>query len=141
MTVFHRAAGKDVSWALDPLLVLPGVKHAVVLTSDGIVRGASPNLSTEAGEGAAAMMSALQGAARTLAILFSGNEATRLQQIVVDADSGYVFATPAASNTVMAVYATRDVDMGVVAHLMQIQVKTLGDKVMPSDARDTGTPA
>ncbi|MFF2519284.1 roadblock/LC7 domain-containing protein [Streptomyces sp. NPDC058086] len=139
MTSPKQPAIKDVSWVLEPLLGLPGVVHALVLSSDGMVQGASPDLSREAGEGAAAMMSALQGAARAVAVSFSGDEHTRLQQLVVDTDTGFVFATPAGMNTVMAVYATRNIDMGVVAHHMQIQVATLGRKVMNSPARDTGT--
>ncbi|MGK5496733.1 roadblock/LC7 domain-containing protein [Streptomyces sp. URMC 125] len=140
MTSPKRPVPSDVSWVLEPLLDLPGVVHALVLSSDGMVQGASPDLGREAGEGAAAMMSALQGAARSLAISFSGDNGTQLRQVVVDTDSGFVLATPAGTNTVMAVYASRDVDMGVVAHHMQIQVATLGRKVMNSPARDTGTP-
>jgi predicted regulator of Ras-like GTPase activity (Roadblock/LC7/MglB family) len=131
--------GKDISWVVEPLLVLPGVVHALVLSSDGMVQGASPDLSREASEGASAMMSALQGAARTVALSFSGAEQTRLNQIVIDTDAGFVFATPAGENSVLAVFAGRDVDMGVVAHHMQIQVATLGRKVMHTQARQDGT--
>ncbi|MCK1794853.1 roadblock/LC7 domain-containing protein [Streptomyces sp. XM4193] len=132
---------KDMSWVLEPLLVLPGVVHAVVLSSDGMVQGASPDLTREAGEGASAMMSALQGAGRAVAAAFSGNDAVRLQQVVVDTDSGFVFAVPAGQNSVLAVFADRKVDMGVVAHHMQIQVATLGRKVMHSEPRDIGSDA
>lgn len=139
MTTRKRPVSKDMSWVLEPLLVLPGVVHALVLSSDGMVQGASPNLSREAGEGASAMMSALQGAGRAVAASFSGNRGTKLQQVVVDTDSGFVFATPAGQNSVLAVFADRKVDMGVVAHHMQIQVATLGSKVMHSEARDIGS--
>lgn len=138
MTTPKRPVIKDVSWVLEPLLVLPHVVHALVLSGDGLVKGASPSLTREAREGASAMMSALQGAARAVAISLSGDEGTRLRQVVVDTDSGFVFAIPAGSNTVLAVFAHREVDMGVVAHHMQIQVATLGDKVMTSRARDAG---
>ncbi|MCM2413313.1 MULTISPECIES: roadblock/LC7 domain-containing protein [unclassified Streptomyces] len=141
MTDPKRSVIKDVSWVLEPLLVLPHVVHALVLSGDGLVKGASPNLAREAREGASAMMSALQGAARAVAISLSGDSGTRLRQVVVDTDSGFVFAIPAGSNTVLAVFARREVDMGVVAHHMQIQVATLGDKVMTSQARDAGTPS
>lgn len=139
MTTRKRPVSKDMSWVLEPLLVLPGVVHALVLSSDGMVQGASPDLTREASEGASAMMSALQGAGRAVAASFSGNRGTKLQQVVVDTDSGFVFATPAGQNSVLAVFADRKVDMGVVAHHMQIQVATLGSKVMRSAPRDIGS--
>ena len=86
-------------------------------------------------------MSALQGAGRAVAASFSDNNNVKLQQVVVDTDSGFVFATPAGQNSVLAVFAERKVDMGVVAHHMQIQVATLGNKVMHSEPRDIGSQA
>ncbi|WP_406303702.1 roadblock/LC7 domain-containing protein [Streptomyces sp. NBC_00885] len=141
MTTAKRPVSKDMSWVLEPLLVLPKIVHALVLSADGLVQGASPSLGREAREGASAMMSALQGAARTVAISLSADAGTQLRQIVIDTTSGFVFAMPAGENTVLAVFAEREVDMGIVAHHMQIQVATLGDKVMTSQARDSGTPA
>ncbi|MFE2937745.1 roadblock/LC7 domain-containing protein [Streptomyces sp. NPDC059255] len=131
----------DMSWVLEPLLVLPGVLHGLVLSADGMVQGTSPDLSREAGEGASAMMSALQGAARTLGATFSGDLETQVRQVVVETSNGFVFAVPAGDNTVLAVFAAHSVDMGVVTHHMQIQVNTLGRKVMTTKPRDTGPAA
>ncbi|MEN8649087.1 roadblock/LC7 domain-containing protein [Streptomyces sp. 21So2-11] len=141
MTTPKRPMVKDMSWVLEPLMVLPKVVHALVLSGDGLVMGASPSLGRDAREGSSAMMSALQGAARAVTICLSGDDSTQLRQIVVEATSGLVFAIPAGANTVLAVFAEREADMGVVSHHMQIQVATLGDKVMNSHARDSGTPA
>ncbi|MFD7921367.1 roadblock/LC7 domain-containing protein [Streptomyces sp. NPDC059740] len=138
MTTPKGFVNQDMSWVLEPLMELPHVEHAIVLSGDGLVRGASAGLDREAGEGASAMMSALQGAARSVAAAFSGNSDPRLRQVVVDTDEGYVFAIPAGANTVLCVFARPQVDMGVVTHYMQIQVSTLGRKVMHSETRDTG---
>ncbi|MBB1245152.1 roadblock/LC7 domain-containing protein [Streptomyces durbertensis] len=138
MTVHKRPVNplnRDMSWVLEPLLVLPGVVHALVLSSDGMVQGASPGLSREASEGASAMMSALQGAGRAVAASFSGDEETKLRQVVVETDAGFVFAIPAGAHSVLAVFANRSVAIGVVAHHMQIQVATLGRKVMDPEPR------
>lgn len=115
------------------------MRHGLVLSTDGMVRGASPELSREAGEGAAAMMSALQGAARTMGAALSGDLETQVRQVVVETSNGFVFAVPAGPNTVLAVFAAHSVDMGVVTHHMQIQVNTLGRKVMSTAPRDNGT--
>jgi predicted regulator of Ras-like GTPase activity (Roadblock/LC7/MglB family) len=135
----RTAVQQDMSWVLEPLLVLPGVVHGLVLSADGMVQGASAGLTREAGEGASAMMSALQGAARAVGAALSGDLNTQVRQIVVETDNGFVFAVPAGENTVLTVFATHHVDMGVVTHHMQIQVNTLGRKAMNTKARDTGT--
>ncbi|MEU6230816.1 roadblock/LC7 domain-containing protein [Streptomyces sp. NPDC047042] len=134
-------AAKDMSWVLDPLLDLPGVVHALVLSADGLIQGHDPFLDGDAAEGAAGMMSALQGAARAVARELSGEAGVRLRQVVIDADCGFVFAIPAGENTVLAVFTEPKVDMGLVTHHMQIQVATLGTKVMNTQARDSGNPA
>ncbi|WP_405719664.1 roadblock/LC7 domain-containing protein [Streptomyces sp. NBC_01537] len=140
MTTAKRSSvQQDMSWVLEPLLVLPGVVHGLVLSTDGMVQGASPGLTREAGEGASAMMSALQGAARTMGAALSGDIDTQVRQVVVETSNGFVFAVPAGQNTVLAVFAATGVDMGVVTHHMQIQVNTLGRKVMSTAPRDHGS--
>ena len=126
----------DVSWALSPLLELRGVVHGLVATSDGMVRGASTGLSREEGEGASAMLSALQSAARAVAVEMSGDSATRIRQVAVETHDGFVFAVPAGTHSVLAIYANRDVDMGNVTYEMQRQVALLAEKVLHSPARD-----
>lgn len=127
-----------MSWVLDPLLVLKGVRHGIVLSADGMVTGASPGLGREAAEGASAMMSALQGAARTVARELSGDPHTRLEQVVVATNNGFVFAVPAGENTVLAVFADTTCDMEILSHHVQIQVATLGEKVMNAHPRNPG---
>ncbi|MFB6557230.1 roadblock/LC7 domain-containing protein, partial [Streptomyces sp. NPDC056405] len=72
---------------------------------------------------------------------FTEQDDARLRQTVIESDEGFVFAIPAGENTCLAVFADPEVNMGVVAHHMQIQVTTLGKKVMNSPARDTGSHA
>lgn len=137
-TSARRTVREDTSWVLAPLLELPHVVHAAVISGDGLVEGRSPGLEREAAEGVAAMMSALQGAARTATGAFAGSDEVRLRQIVVESGHGWVFAIPAGENTVLAVYAGPEVNMGVVTHHMQVQVASLGAKAMSSPPRDDG---
>ncbi|MGW7349777.1 roadblock/LC7 domain-containing protein [Streptomyces sp. Z26] len=132
----RRPVHEDMSWVLGPLLELPHVVHAAVISGDGLIQGRSPGLEREPAEGVAAMMSALQGAARTTTAAFSGAEDVRLRQTVVESDRGWVFAIPAGENTCLAVFAAHDVNMRVVTHQMQVQVATLGAKAMSSPPRD-----
>ncbi|WP_405741912.1 roadblock/LC7 domain-containing protein [Streptomyces sp. NBC_01525] len=139
-TPARRRVTEDKSWVLEPLLELPHVIHAAVISGDGFIEGSSPGLTREAGEGVAAMMSALQGAGRAVTAAFAERDAT-LRQTVVESEQGWVFAIPAGENTCLAVFARPEVNMGIVAHHMQVQVSTLGTKVMNSPARDLGSPA
>jgi predicted regulator of Ras-like GTPase activity (Roadblock/LC7/MglB family) len=125
---------EDASWVLEPLLALPGVQHGLVVTSDGLVWGASPSLSRETAECASAMMSALRGAARALSSALSGDPDTLVRQIVVETGSGYVFALPAGRHSVLALYTGRDVDMGDVTYAMQCQVASLAGMLLRRQA-------
>ncbi|QMU68866.1 roadblock/LC7 domain-containing protein [Streptacidiphilus sp. P02-A3a] len=121
---------EDASWVLDPLLGLEGVVHGLVVTSDGMVWGASASLRREAAEGASAMMSALQGAARALSSALSGDPAALVRQIVVETGDGFVFALPAGHHSVLTLYTTREVDMGKVTYEMQCQVALLAGMLL-----------
>ncbi|QMU76154.1 roadblock/LC7 domain-containing protein [Streptacidiphilus sp. PB12-B1b] len=125
---------EDASWALEPLLVLPGVEHGLVVTSDGMVWGASSSLSREAAECASAMMSALRGAARALASALSGDPDALVRQIVVETGRGYVFALPAGHHSVLALSTSREVDMGSVTYAMQCQVALLAGTLLRRQA-------
>jgi predicted regulator of Ras-like GTPase activity (Roadblock/LC7/MglB family) len=137
----RRRVTEDKTWVLAPLLELPHVIHAAVISGDGFVEGCSPGLQRDSAEGVAAMMSALQGAGRAVTAAFAGRDDAKLRQTVIESDEGFVFAIPAGENTCLAVFCAPEVNMGVVAHHMQIQVTTLGKKVMNSPARDIGSPA
>ncbi|MFC0599376.1 roadblock/LC7 domain-containing protein [Streptomyces palmae] len=138
MTAAKHALRPDMSWILDPLLVVKGVRHGVVLSADGMVTGASPGLSREAGEGASAMMSALQGAARSLARELSGDPRTTVEQVVVATDKGFVFAVPAGPDTVLALFADHGCDMETLSHRVQLQVAALGEKAVHTPSYDRG---
>lgn len=112
-----------------------------MISGDGFIEGSSPGLKRDAAEGVAAMMSALQGAGRAVTAAFAERDDARLRQTVIESEQGWVFAIPAGENTCLAVFAGPEVNMGVVAHHMQIQVTTLGSKVMNSPARDLGSQA
>lgn len=137
----RRRVTEDKSWVLAPLLELPHVIHAAVISGDGFIEGSSPGLKRDSAEGVAAMMSALQGAGRAVTAAFAEQDDAKLRQTVIESEQGWVFAIPAGENTCLAVFAGPEVNMGVVAHHMQIQVSTLGSKVMNAPARDLGSPA
>ncbi|MET8682141.1 roadblock/LC7 domain-containing protein [Streptomyces sp. NPDC004647] len=133
-TPVRRPLTEDQSWVLEPLLQLPHVRHAAVVSSDGFVQGRSPELSRESAEGVAAMLSALQGAARTTTSAFTGGSA-ELRQTVIESAQGWLVAVPAGANACLVVFAAPEINMGVLAHRMHVQVAALGAKAMSSKPR------
>jgi predicted regulator of Ras-like GTPase activity (Roadblock/LC7/MglB family) len=136
MTEEHSLADShdDAVWVLEPLLELAGVTHGLVVTADGMVWAASPGLERGQAEGASAMMSALQGAARALSGALSGDRDTLVRQIVVETTDGFVFAVPAGRHSVLALYTSRNVDMGKVTYEMQCQVASLAGALLRTGA-------
>lgn len=131
-----RTTEEPMTWALEPLVKIPHVIHAVVLTADGLVVGRSPDLERTDAEGAAAMLSTVQASTRTMLAAFIGSaREVRLRQVVAESTEGYAFITDAGEHTILAVYTDLDVDLGVVAEAVQIQVKRLGQKVMSAAPR------
>ncbi|MEK8172658.1 hypothetical protein NKH77_36470 [Streptomyces sp. M19] len=53
-------------------------------------------------------------------------------------NNGFVFAVPAGENTVLALFADTSCDMEILSHHVQIQVTTLGEKVMHAHPRTPG---
>ncbi|WP_052457034.1 roadblock/LC7 domain-containing protein [Streptomyces sp. AcH 505] len=133
-----RTTEETMSWVLDPLTEIPHVRHAVVLTTDGLIEGRSADLPRADAEGASAMLASIMSASRGLLGAYEGSAgASPVRQVVIEGHDGYAFLTSAGENTVISVYADIDVDLGVVAHEVQVQVKKLR-RAMDSPPRETG---
>ncbi|QMU77712.1 roadblock/LC7 domain-containing protein [Streptacidiphilus sp. PB12-B1b] len=132
--------GLDLEWttkALQTLTQLHGVVHGVVLTSDGMIKGASSGLSRASAEGAAAVTSGLQSCARQVAGALSGHADTALRQVVVETGDGFVFSVPAGAHTHLVLYTTREADLGMVSYEVHRHIGNLGSRVLNTPARDT----
>ncbi|MFF2945750.1 roadblock/LC7 domain-containing protein, partial [Streptomyces niveus] len=60
--------GANETWYLAPITEIPGVRHALLMTLDGMVQARSENLSADDADGVAAMTSALHAASRAAVI-------------------------------------------------------------------------
>ncbi|MFD9129267.1 roadblock/LC7 domain-containing protein [Kitasatospora sp. NPDC059571] len=125
MSTSRRPATDEVSWVLTPLLELPGVRHALIATGDGLVEGASPELDRASAERVAAMTATLHAASRAFTTAFTDEEKPRLAQTVVESDLGFAIVVPAGQNTSLAVFAEPDAQLGNIAFQMQVQVDAL----------------
>ncbi|MGW6729667.1 roadblock/LC7 domain-containing protein [Nocardia sp. NPDC055029] len=124
------AAGSAISgldWLLDELLArLAGAEKAVVLSDDGLVIARSQNLLREDSEHLAAMASAFGSLARGVGTQFGKGA---VQQTVVELEYGYLVVTQAGFGACLALLASEESDLGMVAYEMNVIVQQVGDKL------------
>lgn len=132
----------DAAWVLDPILEIPHVKAAVLLTRDGLVSGYSEGLSQPAAERTAAIISTVQGACRAAAAAFADQDEAQVKQVVIESDHGYILVAPTAHGTCVGAFGDPEVRLDLLAHRVHSQVARLGEKAMAAAPRGTdgGTP-
>ncbi|MDQ0988969.1 roadblock/LC7 domain-containing protein [Streptomyces sp. V3I7] len=137
-----REAG-DTAWVLDPILEVPHVTAAVLLTRDGLVTGYTDALTQPSAERVAAITSTVQGACRTAAAAFADRERVEIRQVVIESDHGYVLIVPTDHGTCVAACGDPEVRLDLLAHRVHSQVARLGEKAMAAAPRggDGGAPA
>jgi predicted regulator of Ras-like GTPase activity (Roadblock/LC7/MglB family) len=125
----------ETAWVLDPILEIPHVRAAVLLTRDGLVSGWSAALAQDSAERVAAIISTVQGACRTAAAAFADLEAAQLRQVVIESDHGYILVAPTAHGTCVAAYGDPEVRLDLLGHRVHSQVARLGEKAMAAAPR------
>jgi len=116
-----------LDWLLDELIEqVPDARQAVVLSSDGLLIGASSDLSREDGEHLAAMAAGFQSLARSASRHF---QAGAVRQTVVEMDEAFLFVTAAGAGACLAVLAEADADIGLIAYEMAMLVIRVGQNL------------
>lgn len=108
---------------------VPGVAHAVVISSDGVQLLASASLPRDRGEQLAAMASGLASLTQGAATLF---EAGVVTQTIVDMENGFLFLMSISDGSVLVVLASPTCDMKVVGYEMGLLVERTGDVLTPA---------
>ncbi|BAJ30065.1 MULTISPECIES: roadblock/LC7 domain-containing protein [Kitasatospora] len=114
----------DLGWLLTDITAVPEVRHALVVSNDGLEIGRSPRIDRDDAERLAAACSGLQSLSRGVASGF-GDGSTR--QIVIEYGGGYLFVVAAGAGAHLAVVAGDSVDAGLVAYQMQVLVGRIGE--------------
>jgi predicted regulator of Ras-like GTPase activity (Roadblock/LC7/MglB family) len=98
---------------------VPGVRHTIVVSADGLLMAISEELGRTSGDTLAAIVSGLasltRGAARQLG-------STGVRQAVVEMDDLFLFTTSISDGSVLAVVATASCDVGLVGYEMTLLV-------------------
>lgn len=118
----------ELGWMLDEAVHMPGARHAILLSADGMLRAHSQDIGRDEAERQAAALSGLQSISRSTSE-FCVREATGWRQTLVEFDDGYVFLVAAGQGSYLAVSATAEVDMEAVTYRMQKLVDRLGKEL------------
>ncbi|MFK0024355.1 roadblock/LC7 domain-containing protein [Streptomyces sp. NPDC090798] len=122
-----RAAQRsgELDWLLDDLVLrVAEVRHAVVLSNDGLAVGSSTGLRREDAEHLAAVASGFHSLAKGAGRHFG---AGGVRQTMVEMDDGFLFVAAAGDGSCLAVLTSVTADIGLVAYEMARLVKRVGE--------------
>jgi predicted regulator of Ras-like GTPase activity (Roadblock/LC7/MglB family) len=116
-------------WLVDDFVNrVPGVAHAVVVSSDGMPLAASAHLPRDRADQLAAVASGLvsltQGAARCF-------DAGQVVQTVVEMERGIVLLMSISDGSCLGVLAAPSCDIGLVGYEMTLLVDRVGQQLTP----------
>ncbi len=120
MTPTVSAEAANFTWLLGNFVKsVPGVKHTLVVSADGLLMAMSDELDRSEGDRLAAIVSGLssltRGAARQL-------RAGAVRQAIVEMDELFLFTTSISDGSVLAVAAAATCDVGLVGYEMTLLV-------------------
>ncbi len=124
----------DLSWMLDSALEVPGARHALLVSADGLLMARSNSVDKDDADTVAAAMSGMQSLSRTVAGFCDG-PGTQWRQTLIEFGGGWVFLISAGEGAYMALSAAHDVDMADITFRMQQLVGQLG-KVLTTPPRE-----
>ncbi|NUV59302.1 roadblock/LC7 domain-containing protein [Streptomyces sp. CAI-85] len=115
----------ELDWLLDDLVTRVGeVRHAVVLSNDGIAVGASTGLRRADAEHLAAVASGFHSLAKGAGRHFG---AGGVRQTMVEMDDAFLFVAAAGDGSCLALLTAVTADIGLVAYEMARLVKRVGE--------------
>ena len=115
---------------------VPGVSHAVAVSSDGLLLTSSEGLPRDRADQLAAVATGLLSLTRGAARVFGAGEVV---QTVVEMELGCMLLMAIADGSCLAVLASPRCDMGLVAYEMTLLVDRAGELVTPQLRSERGT--
>ena len=128
MTALSSEAA-NFGWLLDNFVrTVPGTRHTLVVSADGLLMAMSDNLDRTSGDQLAAivagMSSLTRGAARQL-------QAGDVRQAIVEMDELFVFLMSVNNGSVLAVVADSSCDVGLIGYEMAMLVSRTETTLTP----------
>lgn len=132
MTSVTRAAisSSDLNWLVNDFTRnTPGVAHAVVVSSDGVVLAVSERLDRAQAARLAAIVCGAASLADGVASLFDTGD---VRQVVVEMAAGLLLVMDVYAGSHLATIATATCDIGVVAYQATVLAAQAGEKLSPA---------
>jgi predicted regulator of Ras-like GTPase activity (Roadblock/LC7/MglB family) len=116
--------GDQLGWLLDNLVSqVANVRQALVLSRDGLVVAKSRNIGREEGDRLSALAAGMQSLARGAGQQVGGGE---VRQTIIEMESAFMFVMAAGQGTCLAVIASADVNLSVIAYEMAMLARRMG---------------
>ncbi|RNL82127.1 roadblock/LC7 domain-containing protein [Halostreptopolyspora alba] len=117
-------ASSELSWLLDDLLTrAKGTRHAIVLSTDGLLMASSSNLERSTAEHLSAIASGLHSLATGAGKQFASGS---VRQSIIEMDEAFLFVAAAGEGACMALLSDTDSDVGLVAYEMNKVIERVG---------------
>jgi uncharacterized protein len=119
-----QTAGEQLGWLLDNLVSrVANVRQALVLSRDGLVVAMSQTMSREQGDQLSALAAGVYSLARGTGEQVGGGQ---VRQTIIEMETAFLFVMAAGQGTCLAVLASADANLGVMAYEMAMLVRRMG---------------
>jgi predicted regulator of Ras-like GTPase activity (Roadblock/LC7/MglB family) len=123
----------DDSWMLELIRSVRGVRHAVVLTSDGLLKVRTEHTELDVADKLAAACAGLTALGHGISREFGVGAAPR--QVMVEFDGGFLFVRGAGDGSRLAVVTEAVIDPALIAQQMRAQVLVIGERTLSTPTR------
>ena len=122
-------SAQDLNWLITNFVErVPDVAHAIVVSADGLPLAFSAGFPPERADQLAAVASGLSSLTQGAARVFEGGA---VLQTVVEMEGGLLLSMAISNGASLAVLASPDCDMGLVAYEMTLLVERVGRALTP----------
>jgi uncharacterized protein len=129
VTAARTIDGRQLDWLLvDFVRSTAGTRHALVVSADGLRLAASQGVDEALGDQLAAVTSGLLSLAQGIARSFAAGS---VRQTIVEMAGGCLFLTSIGEGSMLAVFAERTCDMGMVGYEMTLLASRVGHMLTP----------
>jgi len=119
----------NLNWLLGRLTeTVPGIKQAIVVSSDGLALAKSDGVDRETAERLAAVSSGMIGLAYGSAGRFGAGP---VSNVIVEMQRGWLFVTGIRDGSLICCLTEKEIDMGAIAFEMSIFVQRVGESLTP----------
>jgi predicted regulator of Ras-like GTPase activity (Roadblock/LC7/MglB family) len=124
-----------MSWLIDPIVEIAEVRHAIVVSADGLQLGRSAGLTRDLADTLAAATSSLQSLSRAMAQFCDTPRETWIQTGIEFRD-GWVVVAGAGPGAYLGISTTSQIDMELLGFRIQQLVGQVG-RVLTSPPRES----